>query len=364
MRILYITYDDIRSPNCGCAQRSAFLYKSLCECGEVEVFNPRKFGEGSLLRRLFAVSFRKLTKVARWPFRAKVKELACQKWDAVVVRYLMTAAEFEAWQYGPCYVDIDDLPEKAFANIESKRLPKILRPLGGFLVKAWQRYCLGKCAGAWVVSDEEREYVGKLVHANVGVLRNIARAPGQAYNPDVEQDRLLMTVGLMGYQPNAEGVDWFLNDVWPKVHERWPELCYAIAGGGAKEETIKKWSMYPNVKVLGFVDDLDALYGKSVAVVAPILSGAGTCIKVIEAALHGRKVFATPKALRGNENLAGTEKFIDAHEFIHLLDKWFKCLDARAIEQSRIADYAKREYSFDGFRQSVKNLLGAAAHGI
>ena len=55
---------------------------------------------------------------------------------------------------------------------------------------------------------------------------------------------------------------------------------------------------------------------------------------------------------------------IDAHEFIHLLDKWFKCLDARAIEQSRIADYAKREYSFDGFRQSVKNLLGAAAHGI
>ena len=358
MRILYITYDDVTAPNCGCAQRSAFLYKSLCECGEVVVFNPRIHGEGSLIRRLFAVPFRKLTKVARWPCRAKIKELACQKWDAVVVRYLMMAAEFKAWQYGPCYVDIDDLPEKAYANVESKRLPNALRPIGGFLVKAWQRYCLGKCAGAWVVSDEEREYVGKLVHANVGVLRNIARVPDQKYDVSSPQEKLLMTVGLMGYQPNAEGVDWFLKNIWPKVHERWPELCYAIAGGGAQEETIKKWSMSPNVKVLGFVDDLDALYGKSLAVVAPILSGAGTCIKVVEAALHGRKVFATSVALRGNVDLAGAETFENSEMFINALERWLQKTESeRMREQLHMAKQAGSANSFEGFCVSVKKVL-------
>ena len=167
-----------------------------------------------------------------------------------------------------------------------------------------------------------------------------------------------MSVGLLGYHPNAEGVDWFLHDIWPKVVEKHPELSYAIAGAGAPKDKADAWANMKNVKVLGFVEDLDPLYEKSMAVVAPILSGAGTCIKVVEAALRGRKIFATPTAIRGNEGIFGAETFRDAKDFMKLLEKWLELpAQIRFTEERKISACAKREYSFERFNLEVERLL-------
>ena len=357
MMILYITGDDIVSPACGCALRSAFLYQALKQYGEVMVFNPKGVGEGALIRRLFAVPFRKLTKVGRWPFRRRLPQLGGRRWDAVVIRYLSTAAEVAAWQYGPCYVDIDDLPTKAFASVEGRRLPRWMRPFCAWLVKVWQNYCIRKCAGVWLSNEDDIPLVKGFVRGKVGHLRNIARKPNPNYKVNGKQDRILMTVGLMGYVPNAEGVDWFLENIWAEVHKRWPDLTYVIAGGGASAEKMAAWSNCPNVKPLGYVENLDGLYERALAVVAPILSGAGTSIKVIEALSHGRVVFATREALRGYSSVTGALIFCSAREFANNLMTWLDMpKDERADAQNRIGLQAMK-FSFNKFHVDVASVL-------
>jgi len=352
-KILYITASDPLDPTSGSRQRSAFLLEALKEIGEVEIVNPLAYGDGSTMRKLLAVPFRKITKVGRWPFRSRLLD---GKYDLVVARYVMAAAEMQAWQYGPCYIDIDDLPIDAFDQVDKFRLPPWLRPFSRALVKAWQDYCLSKCAGVWVISQEQTT---KVHHKNMGVLPNLARRPKVGYRVSEVQKRQLMTIGLMGYGPNSAGVDWFIDTIWPKVHSTYPDLTYVIAGGELSEVLKKKWDAIPGVRVLGFVDDIDALYAESLAVVAPINAGAGTCIKVVEAGLHGRYVFATPVACRGHEQLmeiGGIKVFEDADCFMSALQA-FMSVDRTALQQ-RIADKTCEINSVASFAKEVKRVAG------
>lgn len=364
MKILYVCGDNLAHPACGCAQRSLFLHRTLKQLGDVSVLNPNELDRGSGLYRLFAIPFLKLTKVAPWPFRS-VKGIGISNadYDIVVCRYLSNAAKIVAWKIAPCYVDVDDVPVEAFHSVESKRLPRWMRPWCGWLVKAWQWYCLGKCAGAWVANPGQKEVVSRRTRCEV--LKNIAREAGKDYNVNGQQEEVLMSVGLMGYKPNSEGVDWFLKNVWLKVHERWPNLKYAIAGGGASLEKMTSWAKYPNVEPLGFVDDIDALYQKSIAVVAPILSGAGTCIKVVEAVVHGRMILCTQKATRGNEKLRGVTAFCDADEFVAELGKWTDLPERqRQLAQQKIAAAAKQANSFETFSMAVRCFLAGDTRSV
>jgi len=53
------------------------------------------------------------------------------------------------------------------------------------------------------------------------------------------------------------------------------------------------------IDVAGFVDSLAGLYAQADCVVVPIVEGAGSPVKFIEALAYGVPVVATPRAARG-----------------------------------------------------------------
>ena len=122
-------------------------------------------------------------------------------------------------------------------------------------------------------------------------------------------------------------LDSFLTNIWPKVREKFPELEYLIIGKGIRIELTKKWFRISGVRILGFVDDLEAIYINSLATVVPINSGGGTCIKTLESLAHGRICFSTLFGARGiisetiNNNSLGLFIFNNEREFINYLEK-------------------------------------------
>jgi hypothetical protein len=80
------------------------------------------------------------------------------------------------------------------------------------------------------------------------------------------------------YGPNARGLDVLVQEVAPVLGTR-----LVIAGRGSEP-----------VGGLGFVQDLDSLYDGAALVVSPVVSGAGTQLKVVEAVTRGRVVVTTP----------------------------------------------------------------------
>ncbi|MEY8200690.1 MAG: glycosyltransferase [Colwellia sp.] len=99
---------------------------------------------------------------------------------------------------------------------------------------------------------------------------------------------------------NVSGLLWFLNEVLPKVKSELPRFRLAVVGDVCKSKQIDQ-ELYPNVDFLGRVDDLKNSYNSSKAIIAPILSGAGMKIKVVEALSYGKPVIGTAKAFDGIE---------------------------------------------------------------
>lgn len=94
---------------------------------------------------------------------------------------------------------------------------------------------------------------------------------------------------------NVEGISWFIKNVAPRIKQN-------VYVAGSCCNLVKKWfsqDEYPNVKLLGFVDNLEELYVNASAVVCPIFSGSGMKTKTIEALRYGKTVFGTSEAFEG-----------------------------------------------------------------
>lgn len=107
----------------------------------------------------------------------------------------------------------------------------------------------------------------------------------------------LFHIGAMNWIPNIEGVKWFLDHVWPRIHQTFPELRFYLAGR-EMPDWINHLKM-KNVEVLGEVDDaLDFIQSKAIEIV-PLFSGSGIRIKIIEGMAMGKAVVSTSIGAEG-----------------------------------------------------------------
>lgn len=101
---------------------------------------------------------------------------------------------------------------------------------------------------------------------------------------------------------NAEALNHFLDDVWPKVRATAPALDFWIAGSIGKTLTPARAAM-PGVNVLGRVESLETIGGANAIGIAPTRFATGTSIKVAEYLLLGMPCVVYPLALEGFGNV-------------------------------------------------------------
>lgn len=125
---------------------------------------------------------------------------------------------------------------------------------------------------------------------NVVVIPNGTQVPAE---PPVRMPRQrLLFVGLLGYAPNSQGLEWFFRHVWPHVRREVPQAEIDVVG---KEppEAIWQRSGSDGIHVHGFVEDLTPLYAQAAAAVVPLLAGGGTRLKIVEAIAREVPVVST-----------------------------------------------------------------------
>jgi len=110
-------------------------------------------------------------------------------------------------------------------------------------------------------------------------------------------ENALFHIGSMNWMPNIEGIKWFLNEVWPLISDALPELKLYLAGRGMPE-WINNLNL-KNVIVVGEVPDAyEFIQSKSISI-APLFSGSGIRIKIIESMALGRAVISTSIGAEG-----------------------------------------------------------------
>lgn len=126
-------------------------------------------------------------------------------------------------------------------------------------------------------------------------------SPESLENVEVEPNSLFH-LGSMDWMPNLEGIQWFLDNVWPKVHEAMPQLTLYLAGRKMPDDLMRL--DMEGVKVVGEVPDAMYFIATKQINVVPLLSGSGIRVKIIEAMSAGKTVIATTI---GAEGIAYTE---------------------------------------------------------
>lgn len=155
-----------------------------------------------------------------------------------------------------------------------------------------------KRARVVVSSPVDRDFIDPDGSLGVLVARNGYDAPG-SWTRTPEAGRL-MAVGNWDYPPNRMGLNRFLSNLWPGLHQEVKPISLAVVGRGKPPFG---GDPPPGVQWVGEVDDLGPQYATAWALIAPIDIGAGTKTKVLEALCYGVPVIATGVAAEGFDPL-------------------------------------------------------------
>jgi glycosyltransferase involved in cell wall biosynthesis len=117
-------------------------------------------------------------------------------------------------------------------------------------------------------------------------------------SPDFEAPEFTF-IGGFDYAPNLDGLDWFLSTCGEALDHAVPGAIINVVGAGTDRglDSAAEWN--GRIKFMGWVDNLDAVLGRSVALLSPLRSGSGVKIKVLEALARGLPVVATPAGVQG-----------------------------------------------------------------
>ena len=109
----------------------------------------------------------------------------------------------------------------------------------------------------------------------------------------------LMYVGFLGWEPNAQGLLWFIDQVWPRLITLHPDLRFDIVGKNPDARLQAAVARHEGISLLGFVDDLQSIYSSSRVSVAPLLFGSGMKVKVLDAMARGMPTVTTSVGAEG-----------------------------------------------------------------
>ncbi|MCK9616982.1 MAG: glycosyltransferase family 4 protein [Lentimicrobiaceae bacterium] len=135
-------------------------------------------------------------------------------------------------------------------------------------------------------------------------------------------------IGAMNWIPNNEGIKWFLENIWGKINILFPDLTFYIAGREMPDWIQKK--KYPNVEILGEVEDASAFMRSKAIMVVPLFSGSGIRIKIIEGMALGKTIITTRIGAEGI-NCTDNENVIIADNPIDFIAALKKCLENKEL---------------------------------
>lgn len=173
-------------------------------------------------------------------------------------------------------------------------------------IRRLERLAIKRCDAVVVISSAEAAELGPAAD-NVVIAGN--GVDGEYFKPApnlASAAPSIVFTGTMSYRPNAEGVCWFVREVWPELRKQSPQLTFVIVGRDPTRSVLRL-ARIDGVEVIGAVPDVRPYLAAASLAVAPLHMARGVQNKILEAMAAGRAVVASPEALAGLEVAQGSE---------------------------------------------------------
>ncbi len=388
MRILFVSPNLDTRPSSGGVQRTVLMLDQLRRMGGVDCFFlPPENPQQAILDEIHAKSGKHFIvptsqisnasngvvtawlNAGRWrwePFSPANKQVGdLSRYDLVVSRYLSPACILNLFRHPRLLIDVDDYdPDRLRQRISTagwfKRLT--LKRCLRYSEEA-HRNLLPRTAHCWVSNPSDCRHPGL---SRATVLPNIPYFPHGLPElsplPSASHPLVFLIVGTLSYSANSDGIDAFLRVAWLSLRAQAPNVELHIVGQGMSVSQRKRWSSFPGVKPIGFVESLAESYARCTATLAPILAGGGTNIKVLESSAYGRPCVVSRVAHRGFEQtLPDGEACLKAERISEMVRPCLRLIrdPDLALRMGTAARHAiEHHYTTDKFNAAVRDGCG------
>lgn len=204
------------------------------------------------------------------------------------------------------YVDVDSDKWRQYAV--SKRWPAswIYRREAEKLLQ-YETAMAGRAEMTLFVSRQEAQLfkqlapgcADKIGHVNNGVDTDFFDPELSFSSPFPENQPAIVFTGAMDYWANVDAVQWFAQQVFPLVKQRFPAVKFYIVGSKPAKVVQQLADVDTSVVVTGRVDDVRPYVAFADVVVAPLRIARGIQNKVLEAMAMARPIVASSAAMEG-----------------------------------------------------------------
>lgn len=167
-------------------------------------------------------------------------------------------------------------------------------------IERYERRVFNAVDGIAAISSADHAVIAAMAPATPAAVVEIGLAPSGEPAP-IDPTGPLCSIAAYDWAPNVEGMRWFLDEVWPRILTLDPDTRLHLAGRHLDRYAAA--FARPGVEVLGSVPSAAEFLLRRGIVVAPLLSGGGVRVKLVEAMLLGRPIVTTSVGAQG---LAGT----------------------------------------------------------
>lgn len=211
-------------------------------------------------------------------FKSELDALLSRKHFDIVHVYMLRMAHYVNKVVSLKIISfVDSMALNMQRRVENESgLKKIIFKYESMLVKNYEKKMAKKFDRGIVVSNIDKDYIGEdnieVIPIGVGI---------ETCNIEKKENKIIFS-GNMGYFPNQNAVLWFIENCFNEIKMIIPTVKFVIVGKDPPEK-IKKYHDGKNIFVKGYVDCMISELCSASIAIAPMQSGSGMQIKVLEA---------------------------------------------------------------------------------
>jgi len=113
------------------------------------------------------------------------------------------------------------------------------------------------------------------------------------------REKALFFCGKLSYEPNADAVRFFLDDILPALKNEKINVKMVVAGGEVPSDLNRRAQNCSQLELLGYVPDIAEYFRHYAIMINPMRLGGGTNLKLLEAMAHGMACISTSLGAEG-----------------------------------------------------------------
>lgn len=181
-------------------------------------------------------------------------------------------------------------------------------------------------------------------------------ANGTNFLDDLNDYKIALFLGKTSYSPNTKAISIIEHSILPKLRSKNQKILIVVVGG-PKEKDFSR--LDEGIIYTGFVPSIQPYLNRADVCIAPLISGSGTRLKILEYAAYRKPIVATSVSAEGLGMLDEQEIFIRdnwddfADAILSLTNNPDKSKEMGAAAYKKIKD----KYQWQGIAENYERQL-------